>query len=251
MGKDYTDYLCIILGEGERVHTVKHIRQIRGDFELKIFNFNGHSYLFDRNRAYRKRGKIPYHIWDWSNVRRSVRDVLRGKKIGVLLYQEPGRPRAVTQDIPVFWECLVEGCDFATESERGFKIHASTKHKGIPHETIAQVSTEERTAYIETPEPIEPIHTSRLHQPSGRNKELYPHAKIKRDLSEPPSLLETVTPRTLKADLDAPQFKRAYNSFKFGAITPIANRWWIWLAIAFVAVFIILYATGNFDVGGG
>lgn len=64
-----------------------------------------------------------------------------------------------------------------------------------------------------------------------------------------PPLDETVSPRVLKAIVDSPQFRKAYKSFKFGNLTPITAKWYIWVIVAFAAVFAILFMTGNFNVG--
>jgi hypothetical protein len=63
-----------------------------------------------------------------------------------------------------------------------------------------------------------------------------------------PPLSETVSPRVLKAITDSPQFRRAYKSFKFGNLTPITAKWYIWVIVAVVGIFGILIMTGNFQL---
>ena len=64
-----------------------------------------------------------------------------------------------------------------------------------------------------------------------------------------PPLNETISPRVLKAITDSPQFRKAYKSFKFGNLTPITSKWYIWVIVAVGAVFAILIVTGNFNLG--
>ena len=68
------------------------------------------------------------------------------------------------------------------------------------------------------------------------------------DAPEKPDLLNIVTPRVLKVEIEDDSFKKAYKSYKFGNLTPLGQKWWVWIIVAFAAMFLILIMTGNFRV---
>jgi len=145
MAKEYTDYILMTLGSGERVYDTVHLRYHKGklynpdmvDFK-KALPFgvgfiaqplNGHKYLLNLDRAYRINWapwkkfiiKKPY----WKNFYKPLIELTRSKKVGLLFYQEPCNHKCS--------KCLDKDCS---------KI----------------------------PNMVEPMHISRIHQPSGEMK---------------------------------------------------------------------------------
>ena len=150
MAKEYTDYILMTLGSGERVYDTVHLRYHKGklynpdmvDFK-KALPFgvgfiaqplNGHKYLLNLDRAYRINWapwkklviKKPY----WKNIYRPLIELTRSKKIGLLIYQEP-----CTQNCPT--------CQY--------------KDKDVCLDVFGKP----------IPQLISPMHISRIHQPSG------------------------------------------------------------------------------------
>ena len=126
MAKDFTDYVIMVLGSGDRVYHLVHLRNAKGcKIDGNIYPMNSHKYVLNLDRAYRINWapwkklvvKKPY----WKNFYRPLIELIRSKKIGLLIYQEPCNHRC-------------SGCDKDC--------------------TII-------------PEKIEPMHISRIHQPSG------------------------------------------------------------------------------------
>src|SRR4030042_1714170 len=107
--KDFTDFVVIILDAGDRLYHLKHLRHSKKvDLDRKLYPHNGHKYLLELDRAYRIRWKpwsyvVKRHFEVTStnkgvekkkvvsrvSVVRTVREVVRSKKIGLLLYQMP------------------------------------------------------------------------------------------------------------------------------------------------------------------
>ncbi len=87
MAKDYTDFLVMILDAGERVYHLKHVRHSK-KLDLSTFPFDGHTYVFNRDRAF----SIRWAPWKRAvnrNPFRTFYEVVRTKRVGLLLYQEP------------------------------------------------------------------------------------------------------------------------------------------------------------------
>ncbi len=145
MPKDYTDYVLMVLGSGDRVYELVHLRFQKGKlYNPQLVSFqkalplgprfiaqpvNGHKYLLNLDRAYRVNWapwkklviKKPY----WKNFYKPLLEFARAKKVGLLFYQEP--------------------CD-----------HKCSK---CPDKDGAKCQS--------IPDLIEPMHISRIHQPSG------------------------------------------------------------------------------------
>ena len=92
-------------------------------------------------------------------------------------------------------------------------------------------------------EEVEPLHTSRMHQPSGILRVGDKPVELEDD-----SLLNIITPRLLKIEIEDDLYRKAYKSYKFGEVLPITKKWWVWVIVAVVAVFVIQIVTGNFKV---
>jgi hypothetical protein len=88
--------------------------------------------------------------------------------------------------------------------------------------------------------PQEPIHISRIYQPSG--------GRIGQD--PPPSGLVTkVTPFILKMIVDSSnKYRRAYKSYAFGIKQAIMSRWVVVLLLGIVGLVMLLYFTGYIQV---
>jgi len=164
MVKDYTDYLLVILDSGERVYHLVHLRNAKGcKINGNLYPLKEHKYLLNLDRAYRikwapwkkiDKNKPWWPLW-------SIRELVRGKKIGMLLYQERGKESLIETHIIVDCEC---SCGFKGKTMAGTKIHV----KAAGEEHILKNITE---AHYEMPmTPIEPMHISRIHQPSGEMK---------------------------------------------------------------------------------
>jgi hypothetical protein len=187
MAKEFTDYIIMVLGSGDRVYHLVHLRYQKGKlynpekedfkkaipFEPSTTTIDGHKYLLNLDRAYR----VNWTPWKkfvikkryWKNFYKPLIELTRSKKVGLLLYQEPNPPVIVEDKIPIRWLC--SACDFETESPSGIKIHIKAKHtdeKGNiktiePPEVINKIVR--RT--VGAREPTAPMHISRIHQPSG------------------------------------------------------------------------------------
>ena len=203
MAKDFTDYILMVLDSGDRVYHQVHLRHQKGklynpelvDFKTAVPHgtsfiaqpVNGHKYLLNLDRAYR----VKWAPWKKVLVRPAVKikfkkkgieyvrvkkplfplkvyatlkELVRSKKVGLLIYQEPNPPITVEDKVPVKWFC--SACDFETDSASGIKVHISAKHKDATIKPPGVLNKIEKRV-IRAAEPIEPMHISRIHQPSG------------------------------------------------------------------------------------
>ena len=269
MARDFTDYVVEILSGGERAIHRHHIRQLAKDEPVSEYVYNNRAYLVIKDRA--KRAPPSYHpwnMWDKQHPLKSLREIIRSKKIGIISYREPTIALEPTYvdvpvEVPVRYSCKIcaseEGqrdgrTPFTTEHARAMKSHVTRMHKGAKHEMVTETDFETTIEKVEVKETVEPFHISRMHQPSGRlvGEEPEPRAPAPNALNEYtwPPLTETITPKVFKAIVDSPKFRKAYKSFKFGNIVPFNNRPWVWIIVAIAAVFLILIVTGNFRLGG-
>jgi hypothetical protein len=258
--KDFTDYVTLVFGAGERVYELGHIRQLKKDEPIETFDYNNHTYLLNKDRAMRLKSWAPWRKWDWNHPIFSVTEAFRSKKVGLVVYQEPepSQPKmeSVTKQVPKDFSCKI--CGFQSSRLSSLKMHCSKKHKAAKHSMIIIPNYETITELVPIIELVEPLHISRKHQPSGRMvgdpvPELQFSPASTDDFYDPnepsvPPLVDTVSPRVLKAIVDSEQFRKAYKSFKFGNLTPITAKWWLWLVLAIVGVFIFLILTGNFQM---
>ncbi len=51
--------------------------------------YHGHNYIFNPNRATLLKGWVPWYEWDGRHFLKSLGELFRSKKIGLLLYYEP------------------------------------------------------------------------------------------------------------------------------------------------------------------
>lgn len=158
MPKDYTDFVLMIFGAGDRVVHYVHLRnRTYQPLNGRTYPANGHKYALNLDRAYRIRW-APWPKWNIKKPGWSIKEIFRSKKIGLLLYQEP--PPATEIRIVTDCEC---SCGFKGATMPGTKVHVS-KAGGEGHTIKEIVSIELRNI---AKEPIEPMHISRIHQPSG------------------------------------------------------------------------------------
>lgn len=177
MAKDYTDYVALILEAEKRVYHIYHHRS-KESKDMTELEHNGHSYIFDRDRAFRITRWTP---WKKINLKRPVwtlNELLRSKKVGLLLYLEPlpSEPRyeEVHTEIPDSYSCKICGPDnkkhpvpFTTEHPAAIKSHITRKHKEAKHSMVTITNTKTITDKVLVKERVQPYHISRVHQPSG------------------------------------------------------------------------------------
>ena len=91
-----------------------------------------------------------------------------------------------------------------------------------------------------TKEPQEPIHISRIAQPSGRML----------GTEEPPEgLVDKISPFILKMIVDASsKYRKAYKSYAFGLKQKLMSNWVLLLILGIVGVVMLLYFTGYIRV---
>jgi len=258
MARDFTDYIAEVMGSGDRVYFQRHFRQLKKDPEITDFELNGRKYLLNKDRAYWVKGYMPWKKWNRKEPLVSLNELLRSKKVGLIKYEEPAPTTTpsdtveVSREVPVGYSCQIcqDRVDtgkgvlpFTTKSPRAMKGHVTRFHKGAKAELVTKVETSTITELQPVMEVVEPMHISRMHQPSGLirvdGKEL--------NLTED-SLLNIITPRLLKVEIEDDLYRKAYRSYKFGNILPITQKWWLWVVVAVIAIFGILILTGNFKV---
>jgi hypothetical protein len=113
--RDFTDYEAIVLGyqlskkngnETQRTfHKIHFSSKVAKDpanwktehfFMVdgqKVFRHNGHTFAFNINKAVWLKGWVPWDQWLKDHPIKSIREFLRSKRIGLLLYEEPGDGR--------------------------------------------------------------------------------------------------------------------------------------------------------------
>jgi hypothetical protein len=135
MVKDYTDYVIMVLDSGERVYHLVHLRNAKGcKINGNIYPMNDHKYVLNLDRAYR----VKWAPWKklvvkkpyWKNFYKPLIEFSRSKKIGLLFYQEPCSNNCPT-------------CQY--------------KDKDVCLDVFGKP----------IPSLVEPMHISRIHQPSG------------------------------------------------------------------------------------
>lgn len=184
MPSDYTDFIVIFHDAGDRVFRRKHYRN-QGNIGKTLWLDKGQTYHQMLDRAYRIRW-VPWYLEEasWKHPFAFLREVIRKKKVGLLLYQEP-------------------------------EAHTS--------------------------EPQEPIHISRIAQPSGRILHT----------NEPPEggLVDKISPFILKMIVDSSsKYRKAYKSYAFGLKQKLMSNWVLLLILGIVGLVMFLYFTGYIRV---
>lgn len=177
MPKEYTDYVIMVLHSGQRLYHLGHFwNRMGSDINHKAFPYHGHRYLLDLNRAYKvswapwrkgiwtekrkkkvRKGVVTWRTSRWFRPGKTLYELLRPKKIGLLIYQEP--------DPPVMIKTLVDAscsCGFKGKTMPGTKTHIARSGQGHDLEPVYDLVKSQAAK-----EPIEPMHISRIHQPSG------------------------------------------------------------------------------------
>lgn len=158
MAKDYTDIVLLIFDSGDRILHYVHLRnRLKHNLDGRHYPLKGQKYLLTLDRAYWVRW-APWDKWKFKNPIRSLRELSRSKKIGLLLYQMPSPP--IPTQVVIDCEC---SCGFKGANMAGTKVHIGKANNGghVLKETFG-------TQMVGVPpEFIEPIHVSRQHQPSG------------------------------------------------------------------------------------
>ena len=167
--KDFTDYICLILEAQKRVYHIIHVRWLK-DTKLERVSHNGHKFVFDRDRAFLLKSWKPWKKVDRKRPIWTIRELLRSKKVGLLLFHEPIQPvqkfKEVVHQEVLGYECML--CDFDTMSERGMKSHLTKMHKASWSQRTVKTKYKEHIEKVAYYDPIPPIHISRVLQPSGK-----------------------------------------------------------------------------------
>jgi hypothetical protein len=98
MLKDYTDLVIIVLGSKEYVYSCWHV--MNEPKELEEWKRKHPRFVLNRNLAMRLRGWMPWYEFDWKHIYRSLKELFRKKKVGLLLYQEPEVKDARVSSVP-------------------------------------------------------------------------------------------------------------------------------------------------------
>lgn len=130
-GKDYSDILIVVLDAGERIYHLDHRRHFKGSkLNGSTYPLNGHKYILNLDRAYRIR---------WAPWKKLIAKKPYLQNIG-RFFNEMTRAKKI--GLLLYQEPCSNKCS-TCEDEGGEKC------KKIP-------------------DLIEPMHISRIHQPSGR-----------------------------------------------------------------------------------
>lgn len=168
MAKDFTDYVALILEAEKRVYHIYHLKE-KENKEKAVIEHNDREYIFDRDRAFRIKKWQP---WKKANIKRpiwSLIELFRSKKVGLLLYHEPLPGPPLYQDVkhrtPKEYVCKV--CGFTTVHSSGAKTHIKQKHKRSDFGNALRVGFDVTVEKVPYYPKVQPIHISRMHQPSG------------------------------------------------------------------------------------
>lgn len=246
MARDYTDYVIEIHGAGDRVYFQKHLRQLKKDEPVEEFDFQGCTYLVNKDRAVRVKGYTPWRKLDRKRPLWSLMEVFRTKKVGIIKDLEPlpgpSEMEEVVTEVPEAFTCKI--CGFKHDEERVLKGHVTKKHKGAKHAMVVLPVMKQIREMRPKKRLVEPLHISRMHQPSGIL--MGPQGEASTRPTD--SLLNIITPRLLKVEIEDDTYKKAYKSYRFGNVLPITQKWYIWVIVAVVGIFGILILTGNFQL---
>jgi len=130
MAKEFTDYVLMILDSGDRVYHLVHLRNGKGcKIDGNIYPMNGHKYLLNLDRAYR----VNWAPWKKLVVKKPYWKNFYRPLIELTRSKKIGI---------IFYQ---EPCD-----------HKCSKHPECQGDTPCHA-----------PDFLEPMHISRIHQPSG------------------------------------------------------------------------------------
>jgi len=167
MAKDYTDYIALVLEAEKRVYHIHHFRA-KTSADLTEIEHNNRQYVFDRDRSFKVKW-APWPKYDKKKPYLYLYELFRTKKVGLLLYHEPLKSEPKYRDVEhkTPKEYICKTCGFTTVHLNGMKVHMRAMHKIKdvgPHIKIAFDVKVEKVPYFDA---IQPIHISRMHQPSG------------------------------------------------------------------------------------
>lgn len=167
MARDFTDYVALILEAEKRVYHLYHFRE-KDNKAKEVIVHNGREFDFIRDRAFR----VKWAPWKKTNLLKPIwtlNELVRGKKVGLLLYHEPlpSKPliREVQHKVPKEYVC--KKCGFTTIHVRGIKAHIKQRHKTDAFGALTRIRFEVTVEQIKYHPRVHPIHISRMHQPSG------------------------------------------------------------------------------------
>jgi len=203
-GKDYSDILIVVLDAGERIYHLDHRHNYKGSkLNGSTYELNGRKYILNLDRAYRIR---------WAPWKKLIVGKPYLKNIS-RFFNELTRSKKI--GLLLYQEPCTNKCSTC-------KDEGGEKCKLIPTE-------------------IDPMHISRIHQPSGRMiGEDHQVTKGKEV-----ALDDWLSPHGFKMIVDSsPKYKKAFKSYAFGLIHKIKAKW-VWVMVGGIVVLvIILYITG-------
>jgi len=170
MEKDFTDYVALILEAEKRVYHIYHFRSKKNDPEPPdTITHNDREYVFDRDRAFQIRKWAPWKKVDGKHPFRSMNELMRSKRVGLLLYHETIKKEPLIRYIKhkKAREYICKECGFTTVHLRGMKTHMKTRHKLAEFNDKIRIGFDITTEEVKYYPAIQPIHISRVHQPSG------------------------------------------------------------------------------------
>ena len=167
MAKDFTDYILMVLDSGDRVYHQVHLRHQKGklynpelvDFKTAVPHgtsfiaqpVNGHKYLLNLDRAYR----VKWAPWKKVLVRPAIKIKFKKKGVEYVKIKKPLFPLKVYATLKEFARSKKVGLLFYQEPCN----HKCSKHPECQGD-----------APCHAPDFVEPMHISRIHQPSGEMK---------------------------------------------------------------------------------
>ena len=167
MAKDFTDYVALILEAEKRVYHLYHFRE-KETRDKEVIVHNGREFEYARDRAFR----IKWAPWKKTNILRPIwssNELIRSKKVGLLLYHEPLPSEPLIREIQhkTPKEFICKECGFTTVHDRGIKAHIKQRHKRDDFGALTRVGFDVRIEKVPYYPRVHPIHISRMHQPSG------------------------------------------------------------------------------------
>jgi hypothetical protein len=178
MARDFTDYIAFMMGAEKRTFHIIHFVAKKDEQPASIFTHSEWKpgtpieFNYDRDRAYRLR----WHPWDKVNKKDplwTINELARSKKVGILLYHEPHPQDPFYREVKTkaAKEYVCTECEFKTVHLQGIKTHLRRLHKTKDYGKHIRVGFETKTERVPYYPVIEPLHLSRMHQPSGELKE--------------------------------------------------------------------------------
>jgi len=160
MPKDFTDYVLVIFDAGDRVYHTKHLWHHKGvELDHKLYGFNGYQYVLELDRAY----KIKWRPWKHIiYTERTIKKTVEPKK-GV----KGAKPTVIEKKVKRFRPYLT-----VREFLRSKKIGVLWYQMPCTHKCAScTLRLKDENICSKLPSKVEPMHISKIHQPSGEMRE--------------------------------------------------------------------------------